>query len=58
MSSNRAASLQSAKQNPLKVVDAELPKAGKEEVVIKNHAIAINPVDCMSITLPFLQPLE
>jgi len=23
-----------------------MPKAGKGEVVIKNHAVAVNPVDC------------
>jgi NADPH:quinone reductase-like Zn-dependent oxidoreductase len=23
-----------------------MPKAGKGEVVVKNHAVSINPVDC------------
>jgi NADPH:quinone reductase-like Zn-dependent oxidoreductase len=43
--SNKAAWITSAKARPLKVDAAEMPKAGENEVVIKNHAIAINPVD-------------
>ncbi|KAF2015427.1 GroES-like protein [Aaosphaeria arxii CBS 175.79] len=43
--SNKAAWITEAKGNPLKVDDAELPKAGPNEVIIKNHAVAVNPVD-------------
>ncbi|KKY24772.1 putative zinc-binding oxidoreductase [Phaeomoniella chlamydospora] len=43
--SNKAAWLTASKAKPLKVDVAPLPKAGKGEVVIKNHAIAVNPAD-------------
>jgi NADPH:quinone reductase-like Zn-dependent oxidoreductase len=46
--SNKAAFITAAKANPLEVRDAEMPKAGENEVIIKNHAVAINPVDCSS----------
>lgn len=41
---NRAAFLD-AKDTPLRVADAPMPVAGPGEIVIRNHAIAINPVD-------------
>jgi NADPH:quinone reductase-like Zn-dependent oxidoreductase len=41
---NRAAVLHGPKI-PFKVEDFQMPVAGYEEVVIKNHAIAINPVE-------------
>lgn len=44
--SNQAAWIPEAKAK-LQVKEAPLPKAGKGEVVIKNHAVAVNPVDCM-----------
>ena len=31
---------------PLQVADAPLPTAGPGELVVKNAAIAINPLDC------------
>ena len=34
-----------SKANPLKVDDAPMPKAGPGEVLVKNAAVAINPVD-------------
>lgn len=43
--SNQAAWIPSAKSK-LQVKEAPMPKAGKGEVVIKNHAVAVNPVDC------------
>ncbi|KAK3387928.1 chaperonin 10-like protein [Podospora didyma] len=42
--SNKAAYLHKAGE-PLKVGDAPMPKAGPTEMVIRNGAIAINPVD-------------
>ncbi|KAJ6021141.1 hypothetical protein N7540_006645 [Penicillium herquei] len=42
---NQAAWLMQA-GSPLEVRDAPLPKAGPGELVIKNAAIAINPLDC------------
>lgn len=44
--SNNAAWITGAKEKPLQVKEAPLPKAGPGEVVIQNHAVAINPVDC------------
>lgn len=43
--SNQAAWIPEAK-GQLQVKEAPMPKAGKGEVVIKNHAVAVNPVDC------------
>lgn len=43
--SNKAAWIPEAK-GQLQVKEAPMPKAGKGEVVIKNHAVAVNPVDC------------
>lgn len=43
--SNRAAWIKSAKAKPLVVDSALFPKAGSGEVVIKNAAVAVNPVD-------------
>lgn len=42
--SNQAAWIPEAK-GKLQVKEAPMPKAGKGEVVIKNHAVAVNPVD-------------
>jgi NADPH:quinone reductase-like Zn-dependent oxidoreductase len=42
---NRAAWLNTA-GTPLKVDDAPLPTAGPGELVVKNAAVAINPLDC------------
>lgn len=44
MSSNQAAWLIKA-DTPLQVGDAPLPTAGPNEIVIRNHAVAINPLD-------------
>lgn len=44
--SNQAAWILEPKGNPLVVKEAPMPKAGKGEIVIKNHAVAVNPVDC------------
>ncbi|KAF4314092.1 Alcohol dehydrogenase superfamily zinc-containing [Botryosphaeria dothidea] len=45
MAKNQAAWITEAKGKPLKVQEAPDPKPGPGEVVIKNAAIAINPVD-------------
>ena len=50
--SNKAAYIVEAKANPLEVRDAPLPSAGKGEVVVKNQAAAVNPVDCTSTPSP------
>lgn len=42
--SNQAAYLD-GKDKPFRVDSAEVPKPKDNEVIIKNHAIAINPVD-------------
>ena len=44
MASNQAAWLD-GKESPLRVGEAEMPKAAPDRVVIRNKAIAINPVD-------------
>ncbi|KAH7065977.1 chaperonin 10-like protein [Paraphoma chrysanthemicola] len=43
--SNNAAWITEPKGRPLQVKEAPMPKAAKGEVVIKNHAVAVNPVD-------------
>ena len=45
VASNKAAWITEAKANPLKVDHASQPIPGPDEVVIKNSALAINPVD-------------
>lgn len=45
MSVNKAAWLVKA-NSPLEVGEAPLPTAGPGEIVVKNAAIAINPLDC------------
>lgn len=42
---NKAAWIIEAKQKPLKVDHAPMPTPGPDEVVIKNKAVAVNPVD-------------
>lgn len=52
---NQAAWLQKA-DTPLEVSDAPLPTAGAGEIIVKNAAIAINPLDChMQDTGVFVQ---
>lgn len=43
MTSNSAAWIE-AKAHPFKVYEAPMPKPGPDEVVVKNGAVAINPV--------------
>lgn len=45
--SNQAAWIPEPKAK-LVVKEAPMPKAGKDMVVIKNHAVAVTPVDCKS----------
>lgn len=42
---NKAAYIMESKGKPLQVNSAPMPTAGKGEVVVKNHAVAVNPVD-------------
>jgi len=44
--SNKAAWITKSQGNPLEVRESKMPKAGRDEVVIKNHASAINQIDC------------
>lgn len=44
--SNKAAWIVEAGGKRLEVKEAPMPTAGPNEIVIKNHALAINPVDC------------
>jgi len=45
MASNQAAWLDGKDVRPLAIRAAEMPEAGPHEVVVKNHAVAINPLD-------------
>ncbi|PNS15965.1 hypothetical protein CAC42_4366 [Sphaceloma murrayae] len=45
MATNQAAWIKEAYSHPFVVEPAELPRAGPHDLVIKNHALAINPVD-------------
>ncbi|KAI8632686.1 GroES-like protein [Xylariaceae sp. FL1651] len=47
MPHNTAAWLLEAKANPMHLKDLAYPTAGDEEVVVKVHAIALNPMDWM-----------
>ena len=49
--SNKAAWITEPKANPLQVKESPMPVAGKDEVVIKNYAVAVNPVDCKYCSL-------
>ncbi|CAJ2500897.1 Uu.00g037500.m01.CDS01 [Anthostomella pinea] len=44
MSSNQGAWLD-GKDKKLRVDSSEMPKAGADQIVVKNHAVAVNPVD-------------
>lgn len=39
---NKAAWLVAAKERPLKVDDAPMPEPGPDDIIIRNHAVAIN----------------
>ncbi len=53
MATNRAAWLDGAAKK-LRIDEADMPKPESDEIVIKNSAIAINPVDCTyRLTNPF-----
>lgn len=45
MATNSAAWLPSAKAHPFEVKEAPFPQPADDEVVVKNHAVAINPID-------------
>ncbi|KAI3401495.1 hypothetical protein diail_10929 [Diaporthe ilicicola] len=45
MASNRAAWLDATDGSPLAVRAADMPVPGPNELIIKNHAVAINPLD-------------
>ena len=52
---NQAAWLRMA-ESPLEVGDAPVPKAAEGEIIVKNAAVAINPLDChMQDTGVFVQ---
>ena len=51
---NQAAWLREA-NTPLVVEDAPLHRAGAEEIVVKNAAVAINPLDCHMQDAVFVQ---
>lgn len=44
MATNQAAWLDAA-ATPFRIGESPIPKPGPDEVVIKNHALAINPAD-------------
>lgn len=48
---NQAAWITKPKARPLEVDFAADPKAGLGEVVIKNSAVSINPLDCKRLPL-------
>ena len=43
--SNQAAWINEKQGKPLKVDHANVPHPGDDEIIIKTHAVAINPVD-------------
>lgn len=45
--SNRAAILPEAQAHPLKVDDFPMPVAGPHQMIVKNHAVAVNPADAI-----------
>lgn len=45
MASNQAAWLDGKDARPLVIRPADMPEPGPHEVVVKNHAVAINPLD-------------
>ncbi|KAL1997656.1 hypothetical protein VTN02DRAFT_1177 [Thermoascus thermophilus] len=45
MTDNQAAWLPAPRQRPLRVDAAPFPQPGKNQLVVKNHAVAVNPVD-------------
>lgn len=45
MASNQAAWLEGKDVRPLAVRAADMPQPGPHQVIVKNHAVAINPLD-------------
>ncbi|KAF5529006.1 zinc-binding oxidoreductase [Fusarium mexicanum] len=54
MPSNRAAFIKSASSQRLEVDDAPFPMAKDGEIVIRNHAVAVNPIDWKLLSYPFV----
>lgn len=50
MATNQAAWLD-GQGKQLRVATIEVPTPGPDEIVVRNHAVAINPVDCTSSEL-------
>jgi NADPH:quinone reductase-like Zn-dependent oxidoreductase len=44
---NRAAILTEAKAHPVKIDDFPMPEAGPHQMIVKNHAVALNPADAI-----------
>jgi NADPH:quinone reductase-like Zn-dependent oxidoreductase len=53
MPSNTAAWLTEAKKNPLEVKEAPTRTPNENEILVKNHAVAVNPIDCSVQTMAF-----
>jgi len=45
--SNQAAWITAVRARPFEIKEAPMPKPGPSEVVLKTHALAINPVECV-----------
>lgn len=58
MASGNQAAWLDGKSKPFGVRPADMPKPGSNEVVVQNHAIAINPVDWKIQDGFFLDQLE
>ena len=59
MAANNQAAWLDGKGQPLRVGPANKPEAGEGEIVIRNRAIAINPISCKLRTLvPPRAPLQ
>ena len=56
MAGNQAAWLD-GKEKKLRVGSAELPKPGSDDIIVRNFAVAINPLDCKFPIPSLIEPL-
>lgn len=45
MTKNHTVFIRTPRQKPFEIIETEIPKPEENEIIIRNHAIAVNPID-------------